>query len=1012
LIRKGSYYYPFLPRKYFSILFDKWGEILRNNLSEIKKTVKNYEIKIGLKLYQFIRERVKGEIFCLACALKPDLHPHETLFDAAFKSKDKLILIHVLPPTSSDNDLQEVLNNLEGALKTAYELISIQPITIGLNSQGKMVQFESDINGASLKPYILTVIPSIKTEISCIGIPNDLVGEVINLDQLLGIIDEIENIEEFSDFIDYKDSLQACSSSSPFTTWLDFFGSFKDSNSILHAGALKFDAIFLDPQWGSEYRFISLSEFWKAFPEVNYFGHPRSWSINNNTLINGVLALESKRFFGYSYFLQVGLGSIFINSPFQDLTYEQGKFVDLLMGMILDSLNKYSSDITDLQFTKSMKKFHILLFPETLIKANEKFNYLTHLIPKLEKWDIDFTVLGIDEYGIRIVFNNDRMINTLNGAKDRSTQIELLIDLLMLLENFFISNNFALIQGKLIKEKTKSNRYRLFSKKKEISFPEITYYIKQGVREDKLAQKILAEIAYARKVSVGKYSGNVAKEKINSLRDDLINHINLIVEKYQFKEAIPLLIGNIDSLSCNFDRKSDQAKNSLDQEVDYQRDELVRKDEQSFIHQHNIYRYLIEKFIQLQPEDGKTLDEVGLKELLSLVDKLLHLYFISDFLHYSIYPVVVKIESDFQIIHSFDEEFYKKQESFTRQKAKIELGSIGNKEDCISFSLEVHSYMEELNLSFNKDLGFGLGNLVNVLQVLSQWTFDERGIPESTYYNSSLEEISQVCLKAIEDIDSAKISLILDFLTLDQAKVLIIEGDAKKASDLPVWEHIKRVNRYTLKPLIKIENEFFWGAYSLNQSMHNWGNIGLNHKLPADIDAPNVVKVLKKGHKAMEDSLQVKIEEIVRRFTPNIKTGVYPSKLGLSPMDIGDIDVFAYIQEENILLNIESKIIDQAYCNKDLKRIARMIFGEESESGKNESGYLQSVEQRATFLNSNSEEMIRKCWKEQSIKPRIVSIFVTKTAYWWTFDPPIKTDVNFVELRLLDDFIKGLLNEE
>jgi len=35
---------------------------------------------------------------------------------------------------------------------------------------------------------------------------------------------------------------------------------------------------------------------------------------------------------------------------------------------------------------------------------------------------------------------------------------------------------------------------------------------------------------------------------------------------------------------------------------------------------------------------------------------------------------------------------------------------------------------------------------------------------------------------------------------------------------------------------------------------------------------------------------------------------------------------------------------------------------------------------------------------------------VTQSSYWWTKYPIIESDVHFVELALLDDFIKSLLS--
>ncbi len=50
----------------------------------------------------------------------------------------------------------------------------------------------------------------------------------------------------------------------------------------------------------------------------------------------------------------------------------------------------------------------------------------------------------------------------------------------------------------------------------------------------------------------------------------------------------------------------------------------------------------------------------------------------------------------------------------------------------------------------------------------------------------------------------------------------------------------------------------------------------------------------------------------------------------------------------------------------------------------------------------------RMNWNVPSASPTIISIFVTKMSYWWTKFPPVETDVNFIEIKLLDGFLKKL----
>jgi hypothetical protein len=69
---------------------------------------------------------------------------------------------------------------------------------------------------------------------------------------------------------------------------------------------------------------------------------------------------------------------------------------------------------------------------------------------------------------------------------------------------------------------------------------------------------------------------------------------------------------------------------------------------------------------------------------------------------------------------------------------------------------------------------------------------------------------------------------------------------------------------------------------------------------------------------------------------------------------------------------------------------------------------LQRVEARAEFLKVSGKKLAESIWVKVAEDVRVVSIFVTPTSFWWTKFPPVETDVNFVELSLLEDFLRSL----
>ena len=90
-----------------------------------------------------------------------------------------------------------------------------------------------------------------------------------------------------------------------------------------------------------------------------------------------------------------------------------------------------------------------------------------------------------------------------------------------------------------------------------------------------------------------------------------------------------------------------------------------------------------------------------------------------------------------------------------------------------------------------------------------------------------------------------------------------------------------------------------------------------------------------------------------------------------------------------------------------MNRVSQKIFGRTTSKGEVEKGYSQRVEERAEFLKVSGKQLAESIWGKVAEDVRIVSIFVTPTSFWWT-KFPVETDVNFVELTLLEDFLRSL----
>jgi len=488
----------------------------------------------------------------------------------------------------------------------------------------------------------------------------------------------------------------------------------------------------------------------------------------------------------------------------------------------------------------------------------------------------------------------------------------------------------------------------------------------------------------------------------------MVNHIDQEILKYSYEGNIGYLITRIDALIDNSVREEMILRESIKHEVDFIREEHFSKSNSDFTIQHKNYRYLLEKFVQIKPNGTKLLNGKTFRYLIAFVDKIREAYEASDILNYELFSLGLVIDEDFVINVKSKIDLDEMQRQYGQEEARITLGLAGTESDRVSPTIPIVEYLNNLDLQFKKDFGFGIKNMVNLLQIMSLWPIYCKNVVESTYYTAETKEITEVASEVITGFDSSETERILDFLTLKSEKMLTIIGSSKFTDDLPIWEHQKRPYRYLIRPLIVLDKKYLWGPYSTDRSGKIWASILTNGSLPANLVAPNVNKLLAKYQEDIEKNMEVKTLEIVKRFTK------FADKVNYSrdthPQALGDYDVLAYLPELNLLLNIECKDIIGAFCPKDTRRLRDKIFRLEFEKDKKvkNPGNLIKVENREGYLKESISVFREKLNWPIKDNAQIFSFYITRIDYWWTKFPPRKTTVKFIRIDFLNDYIRNL----
>jgi hypothetical protein len=137
---------------------------------------------------------------------------------------------------------------------------------------------------------------------------------------------------------------------------------------------------------------------------------------------------------------------------------------------------------------------------------------------------------------------------------------------------------------------------------------------------------------------------------------------------------------------------------------------------------HKNYKYLLEKFVQLQPGGTKGINKDQFQYLIALIDWLHVLYSASDSLWYGLDSAVgMKVSSQYLVEIEYDKIFSEKQKIFSEERAREKLGVGINLNDNVESSRTLTDFISSLDLAFKEDLGFTFSNMITLLKVLSFW---------------------------------------------------------------------------------------------------------------------------------------------------------------------------------------------------------------------------------------------------------------------------------------------------
>lgn len=997
-VQVGTKYIPILPRRGLAVLLDRWSNYCKKLVSEGETSIeRNYQKEITIELAKYLQGRLnKRELFPLISAQKDNSESLDEVFAAGISTEETFIAVYALPPVTDREKCKEFIRKYEAAIKESINNLKRTPVKFAwhLEKTGMQAPYNHE------KVETLIVIPQATTKMFGVESFKNLNPRIMFLEEFLAILDEIESAEDLVKYWDYCDDLEKNSQFVPITSNLDKFASYIDSHGVLVPGANTPNMIFMDLSWGTNYRYKSLASFWELYPQESWYGNPREWNVKKERE-NSVRVTSKTENMHSAIYLTLGDKRIFISAPFEKLGYKEGSLANLFVECVGDYFARFSDLLEQHSFFQGSATVHTLIFPNNLT-TSEDFKHIVHLKPEQDElWKLDTGWFQPGRFGIRIVFNIEKVLEMFEDISSNDIEIELIKDIVNAINDRTTREDIKKITDAIEKLRGNPARFRAFHADKNAAFPDFVNTMTPGIHEHKLARKNISFIAKEAGLEQGLYEKDEAKKLIVDLRAKILELIEKEVQKFDWEDSIRFLITRTDALVHKYEMARAHAKNSLEQEVEYNPEERHAEAHNEFVLNHKCYRYLIEKFLQLKPKGPKKIDSKEFKYMASLVDKLIEVYAASDHLFYGIYPAKLRVSYDYVTSVEYPQDIDAMQKRYGEEESQIQLGIIGNNQDKVESPTPFEDYLDDLDKAFAKDLGFSIAELLSILQILSQWAYFQEKVVEKAYYQTKKETIQKTCMKHIPNLTIESFNKIIDFLTLEQNDLLKVIGENELAADLPVWEHDLRPFRYTIRPLIEIEDDIVWGPYSAYKTRIIWENVAIYNKLPANMDTYETKKVIDREKKLIETALEIKTLEIIKRHTKFADSINYSR--GTHPQELGDYDTLAYIKGKNVLLNIECKDLLPVYNLKKASELKEKIF-DDTKPKK----YLKRVENREEYLKNNINAFNEKLEWDIKKDAKIISLFITRHNYWWTKFPPIRTNVKFMRIDLLEEYLESI----
>ena len=982
-------FFPVSLRNAVTVVIDSWA-----------KSAQDFPSRVVTRLSRYIEKRVQNN----SCLAGPFW----------LRSGNECAPLPVAVALTDRSHHFLVVPVLAGQLKIAGKAVAAMRRIMrnqnwGLQLVGTSDGFQlMDDEDRALRPkavQILLVNVSVSTALTIIKQPS-ADARLIPLLDACTIFDSIRSIDELARFWRYVESLSGFGGGL-LNDLGDLFGSFRDTHAQIIAGAITPDFLGLDPHWGASWRYKQLKNAWMQAPLI-YPDEDSAWEARERNGSSSLRSVVAKNLPKLAWSSAIGSTTLnfILDVDEVGLDRQNGSLLELFVHCAADSIAERASIIEPfLRLPLLRVNLHCVSEATLLPTAYDKQTFRSAATPLIANW-AEMQSTNLDTYQAKVSVNLARLVQDIESAVDARFEAACALSVVEYLFSIIGTLTPTQLRQALSESSNRQPRFTLNHMQRTVDVPDFTAAKVPRDEDYKIARRDLAILLREQGVNSGKYELDAARALINPTRLAYRDAVHQRIRTLDRESLLRYCVEQHDALIAAFDREELRITQSLNHEVDYDREEALAKAQGKYIRESRNYRYLIESALVLTSPQNSPARANAILSVQAMIDWLFVFYGASDVLHHGIDVGGLNIDDQYIPDVFYSETRIAQEEIFEREMAALRLGVNVTDEDKIKTELSPQAYIAFLDEAFAKDLQFTYSQMMQVLSTLILWVAAGGEEELACGYVSHPQAIAGRVLYAHPEMSTCTALAVIEFLVLKPDQAWRLLGKDVTEGDVPVWEHSKRGSRHTIRPLIELsDGRLLWGAAAVERARRIWaGSIAAGY-LPADYPWPSVAGAVDQIKRELEKTLENRAYQICARTMPYSIKGIdFKRRFSAQKFpDVGDFDVLAYQPEDNQWLTVECKYNQPAFCLKDTRRLRDRIFGR----GNGDFGQLGKIEKRRNFLVANTDTLRALLgWPEPSKKSlTLKELYVSKDMHFWLRFPPYEVPTYFVQIDTLDAWL-------